>query len=407
MSRKGRRHFGSIRQRPSGNYQASYIGPDGLLISLGTFPTYADADIALADVEVQLRRGTWIDPRHSSRTVEDVARTWLASNPHKRRNTYASDQIDLEKHIIPAIGSRRLSTIRPADVQRVVNKWSETFAPRTVLRRYGTLGAVFNFAVSNDWLARSPIRSIKLPKVTSTRCYPLTDENVSAIAEATVPAYRAMVWLGALTGCRWSEAAGLRIGDLNLLARTMRIKQVIVKDERGRPIVCAPKSDASGRVVSLPEALVEMLAGHFTRARLTGGDQNAFVFTAPDGGPLRQDNWRRRVWIPALETAGLAKATPRPGFHDLRRAVGTALVGGGVDPKTAQKRLGHSDVRTTLALYARAVEANDQNAAELLSTRFKAKESASLAPVARLETRRARNLRKTRPDLTGHLTGHL
>ena len=53
-------------------------------------------------------------------------------------------------------------------------------------------------------------------------------------------------------------------------------------------------------------------------------------------------------------------------FHDLRRTNATVLVSAGVDAKTAQTRLGHSDPRLTLALYAQAVEASDRTAAKSL-----------------------------------------
>ena len=191
-----------------------------------------------------------------------------------------------------------------------------------------------------------------------------------------------MVWLGALTGCRWSEAAGLRVGDRNLLSRTMQITQVVVKDKQGRPCVCPPKSRASERAVALPDALVQMLAEHLANASLTGADHDALIFTAPDGGLLRPDNWRRRVWMPTLEVAGLAKASPRPGFHDLRRAVATTLVGAGVNPKTVQARLGHADVRTTLEIYTRTQAEADRGAADLLARRFLRPDSDPLAPVA-------------------------
>ncbi len=370
MRRERRGKFGSIRKHSSENYQASCQGPDGRPIGSGTFSGHIEADLALADVPIRLHRGTWIERRQPAVTVEHVAQTWLAINPHKRQNTYASDRIDVEKYIIPALGNWMLPNVRPVDVQCVVNIWSECAAPRTVARRYGTLRAVFNFAVNNDWLTRSPIRGIKLPKVTSTRSYPLKDEEVAAIAQATAPSYRAMVWLGALTGCRWSEAAGLRVGDLNMLAHTMRVEQVVVRDEQGRSVLCSPKSDASRRVVALPEALVQILADYLSRAGLTAGDRNSLVFTAPEGGILSRDNWRRRVWIPALKAAGLATARPRPGFHDLRRAVATALVGAGVDPKTVQTRLGHADVRTILEIYSRVTTDSDRLAAELLADQF-------------------------------------
>ena len=179
--------------------------------------------------------------------------------------------------------------------------------------------------------------------VTSTRSYALTDANVAAIAEATDSTYRAMVWLGALTGCRWSEAAGCGWVTSTCLPAPCELNRVIVKDADGRSGVCSPKSEASRRVVALPAALVEMLAEHFTRSGLTATDRDPDGFTAPEGGLLSQDNWRRRVWIPALKAAGLAKARPRPGFHDLRRAVATALsarvlIQDGADPPWSFRR---------------------------------------------------------------------
>ena len=383
MSTKSQSQLGSVRECSSEDHRASCRGPEGQPVSFGTFPRYTDVDLALADAQLRLYRRYGIDPGQSGWTIEDVARTWLANNPHKRQNTYASDRIDVEVHIIPALGSRILAEIRPLDVQRVINNWSLDAAPRTVARRYGTLRAVINFAINNDWLVRTPIRGIKLPKVTSPRSYPLTAKHVAAIARATETAYRAMVWLGALTGCRWSEAAGLRVSDLNVVTHTMRVEQVVVRDELGRPALCPPKSEASRRIIALPIALVEMLSEHFTRSGLTTDDRGALVFPAPHGGVLNRDNWRRRVWIPALCAAGLASAEPRPGFHDLRRAVATALVGAGVDPKTVQTRLGHADVRTTLEIYTRVTNDSDRLAAELLADQFLGPSTSSGSPVGR------------------------
>ena len=75
-----------------------------------------------------------------------------------------------------------------------------------------------------------------------------------------------------------------------------------------------PKSSAGRRSVSLPAALVGALASHLRTAGLTGADRHRLVFTSPDGQPIDYSNWRRRVWLPALEAAGV----PEAGFHDLR-----------------------------------------------------------------------------------------
>jgi integrase len=70
--------------------------------------------------------------------------------------------------------------------------------------------------------------------------------------------------------------------------------------------------------------------------------------------------------LPALAACGLEGA----GFHDLRRANASTLVAEGVDVKTAQTRLGHSDPRLNLAIYAQAVPEADRAAAKALGKKF-------------------------------------
>jgi integrase len=100
--------------------------------------------------------------------------------------------------------------------------------------------------------------------------------------------------------------------------------------------------------------------------QLTGADVDALVFTAPHGGLLDYAHFRRRVWDPATVQAGLDGLE----FHDLRRANATGMVLEHVDLKTAQTRLGYSDRRLTLAVYAQATTAADVAAAQALGDRF-------------------------------------
>lgn len=58
------------------------------------------------------------------------------------------------------------------------------------------------------------------------------------------------------------------------------------------------------------------------------------------------------------------------GFHDLRRANATGLVAEGVDVKTAQAMLGHSESRLTLDVYAQAVAVMGEAAAAAMGARF-------------------------------------
>jgi len=117
-----------------------------------------------------------------------------------------------------------------------------------------------------------------------------------------------------------------------------------------------------------------------TRRRgLTAADADALVFVAPKGGPIRYDKWRRRVWIRACQQAGLAGLA----LHDLRRVNATVLVAEGVNLKTAQARLGHSDPRLTLAVYAQATGEGDRTAANLLGDRLMPPSTANVRPRSR------------------------
>ena len=109
-----------------------------------------------------------------------------------------------------------------------------------------------------------------------------------------------------------------------------------------------------------------MLSAHLARRGLTAEHGDELVFTMPDGGVLDYRNFRYRIWLPATARAGVPTLT----FHDLRRANASGLVLAGVDLKTAQTRLGHSDPRLTLGVYAQATSEADRAAADALEDRF-------------------------------------
>ncbi len=129
--------------------------------------------------------------------------------------------------------------------------------------------------------------------------------------------------------------------------------------DRKRNLV-EPKSAAGERTFAIPRWLAEELGAHLGRRGLNARDGDALVFTGAKGGPLNYSAWRRTVWAPACELAGLAGL----GFHDLRRANATALVAANADPKVPQTRLGHADVRLTLGLYADVTPEADRLAAD-------------------------------------------
>jgi hypothetical protein len=72
------------------------------------------------------------------------------------------------------------------------------------------------------------------------------------------------------------------------------------------------------------------------------------VFPDSHGGHLRRQNWRRRVWIPALERAGV----PYFRSYDLRHTCATLLLYEGRTLNEVAEHLGHADPGFTARTYA-------------------------------------------------------
>lgn len=145
------------------------------------------------------------------------------------------------------------------------------------------------------------------------------------------PDYAPMVWIGGVTGLRWGDVAGLRVGHVDLLRRSLTVQEQVAPGRSGRTEISAPKSEAGNRTLRFPPQLADVIGAHLASRQLTGADHDRLLFPAPktENRPLDYGNWRLRIWLPAVATAQLEGR----GFHDLRRANATAMVRQNVDPR--------------------------------------------------------------------------
>ncbi len=329
-----------------------------------TFRRMADARDYEATSLLAVNGGTWVDPRANRRTFGDVASEWLNSNPAKRDSSYARDESVLRNHLPASLATKPLRSLTSRDLQLLVIEWvSEGAAPNTVRRQYATLRAVLAYGVDIGVIATLPRGRVKLPKKAKVKRVLPTPTELAVLVDELGAVYGPMALTAALVGARWGELAGLRVGDLDLLGRKITIRIQRTRGRKGEMVEREPKSDAGTRTLAIPEALVTLLATMLKRRGLTAADPDAYVFPAPEGGGLDYKNFRPRVWLPARQRAGLDGLN----FHDLRRLNATHLVAAGVDIKTAQVRLGHSDVRLTLETYAQALTEADVAASEAVA----------------------------------------
>lgn len=127
----------------------------------------------------------WVNPDNGSLRVAALAARWLASNPAKRPDTLATDEYQLECHLLPSLGQRRIGDVTPHLLQQLVNELAGRLAPKTVARANGVARAMFAYAAETDLLGQSPCRGVKLPRVDPRQRRVLTPDEVDALAEAT------------------------------------------------------------------------------------------------------------------------------------------------------------------------------------------------------------------------------
>jgi integrase len=217
----------------------------------------------------------------------------------------------------------------------------------TISASYRLLRADLKRALASRYISWDPTAAVQAPKARSEEMRFLAPEEVDRLAEAHPERYRVLVYLLAYGGPRIGEAAALRVGDLDLLRGRLTISRAAT-EVKGR-LEVGPTKTGKVRTISLPSFLRQMLASHLERFPSPDG----LVFTGPGGGPLRPNNFRKRVFYPATKAAGLAHLR----VHDLRHTCAALLFAQGAPVKAVSDRLGHSNPTVTLNVYAHVIPA--------------------------------------------------
>jgi integrase len=212
----------------------------------------------------------------------------------------------------------------------------------TAAKAYRLLKAIMNTAADDGLIRRNPCRIKGASQEKSPERPVLTIAQVYDLAAAIDPRYRALVLLGTFGSLRWGELAALRRGDVDLEGRSVQVRYSLTELSTGSYAFGPPKSEAGRRQVLIPDVIVPQLRDHL--AQYAQPESDGFVFTSPGGRWLRQSNFRRRAWAPALAAAGLSGVH----FHDLRHAGNTLSADAGANVRELMERMGHSSTRAAM-----------------------------------------------------------
>lgn len=326
------------------SWRARYRDPTGREHSR-SFSRKVDAERWLASIESAKTHGDWIDPAVGRTLFREWAKQWLDGKRRikpKTRDTYASL---LRAHILPAFGPVPLNRIQRADVERWVSGLvSKELSASRVRQAHQCLSAVLKAAVHHSYLTRNPAAGIELPRVRPRERRFLTADQVVELASSGPPEFATFVYVLAYGGLRFGEAVALRRRHCNPARGRLEIAES-ASVVAGELHFGATKNHRRGSV-SLPRSVTARLAAHLETC--VPPEPDALVFTSPTGRPLRNGNFLRNQWRPALATTSLPQdLTP----HELRHTCAALLIAKGADPKAIQAQMRHSSISVTFDVY--------------------------------------------------------
>lgn len=279
-----------------------------------------------------------------------------------------------------------------------------SFGNTSMNKLHTLLKGMFKKAVQHDIILRNPFERVDAPRMNEPNRRTLTTEEaislLRSIDREEADEMRAMaekearqeargnvedrtylrhlnrianveaVRIGLATGMRLGEVLALSWGQVDFSTGTLNVSRAF--GHRGK--MKAPKTSAGKRTVSLDAKTLQRLAwwkrvqkAELAKIGIRQKDDTPVVVsqrgTFYDSANFQQ--WWRKFRVKA--------GFPSLKFHELRHTQATQLLANGVDVKTVQARLGHSDASLTLNWYAHALPENDRKAADMLGELFSGK----------------------------------
>lgn len=358
------------KKRPDGRYATSTIvgyTDDGKPKRKTLYGrTIMELDKKVAEFKSLQNKGIIINDE--GMTVEQWSNKWLELyKSDKEYNTYMMYKNALNNHIIPQLGSIRLKALKSHHIQELLNNIIQDGHHRTAEIVKITIRQIIQQAIINEYIYKDISLGLTLPNKKKREKRALTATEKELIFKADfIPMERIFIDLLYYTGVRLGEALSLMVGDIDFINKKISISKNLVMQYKSSSIKQSPKTKAGNREIPIPDKLLQSLMNYIHDTNriylFTTDDDNLFTMsdfrkmwrdiqyklnlaaggTIPKKGKRKkEDIGKKPIWLISKDI------TP----HIFRHTYATNLYYAGIDMKTAQTLLGHSNIKITLDIY--------------------------------------------------------
>ena len=229
---------------------------------------------------------------------------------------------------------------------------AETFCSSTYNRRLTILKSFANWLIVQKIWDYNPLLSVnnkKIKIIKNPNRNPLNDSEIRRILDAFKQNtacsshsnckhsnYYPFIYFIFKTGCRPSEAVGLRVSSVNLENQTITIKEVLARTiKHTSALQRIRKETKNGKIRTLP--LTRDLSAVLTPV-LINKQPDDLVFLSPKGKAIDDKNFQARVFGQVLNKL----AIPHRVLYACRHTFGSRCIDGGLSPVMTAFLMGNS-----------------------------------------------------------------
>lgn len=366
-------------QKPNGSYEYRFTDANKKRRSI-----YDDdlTHLRKKEDEIAGMRRDGIDYGGGEITVVQLLERYTALKRGVRYSTSTGYKFVLnlvKKH--PGFGERKIRDIRMSDAKLwIISLYDEGYTYSTIASIRGVVKPAFQMAYTEDIIRRNPFdfRLDIIPNNTQKRVALSEKQQKQFMDFIANHNYYSRYWdeinilLG--TGMRVSEFCGLTMADLDFENRKIRVDHQLVRTREGKRYIEKTKTECGCRFIPMSDSVYQSLFNILKHRRKVKHEQMidgyaGFILLDQNGNPkvaMHIEHVVKRIW----EKYNEANVIPLPRItpHVFRHTFCTNMANAGMDLKSLQYLMGHSDVTVTLNVYTHnSYEKAEESMAKIVS----------------------------------------